>query len=671
MEPADAGLRRGLGVGVLAAAAAELGGAVTRRFVNTSLRLVTATVLLAIAGVLLLGMRPSQARLVSEHVPVPSLPADRPAPNPLRNAYFGELHVHTSYSLDAFVMGVGNGPRVAYRFAKGEELELPELGITKKLGVPLDFAAVTDHAEGLGVYAQCTMPESGTYWDLRCIDMRHPVRATFQWLFNPPNWIGSRKSGYDAGMCGEEGQLCLAAAHSVWQDIENAANEAYEPGRFTTFIGFEFSPGLDQGGMMHRNVIYRGSAVPDTVFTAYDGFVEDLLRWLDLNCTGACQALTIPHNPNYSWGLMFGDRNSDGSAVTRENLLLRARYEKLIEIFQIKGSSECARGLDNNDEQCGFENIWPACKPGEDVPDANGQHARHCVAANDLLRTVLRKGLLDEGKWGFNPYKLGIVGGTDNHAAMPGDTEESARHAAISANRSRHRPSSAPSRLNPGGLTGVWAEENTREAIFDAMKRKETFGTSGTRIRVRLFGGYGFPPDLHLRHDMLEAAYATGVPMGGDLAADPGAAAPAFVVVALRDPNSAPLQRIQIVKGWAAGGSTHEQVYDAACADDLLPDPLTHLCADNDARVDLHTCRFPQDRGAAELAATWTDPDFHADRPAFYYARVLEDPTCRYTTYDAIALNRPVPDGIPATLQERAWTSPIWYSPGAEVASQP
>ncbi len=601
----------------------------------------------------------------------------RPDPNPLRNAYFGETHLHTSLSLDAGVMGTENTPRMAFRFAKGEEVTLGDSNVRQRLVAPLDFAAVTDHAEGMGSYAQCARRDSGSYWSLNCMGMRYQLLLIYPRLFAMVRQIGTQTGSYDESMCGTKGAGCIAAAKGVWEDVQAAANEAYQPGKFTSFIGFEYSPSLDAGGMLHRNVIFRSKHVPDRAFNAFDGFAEDMLRWLDASCQGDCQALSIPHNPNWSWGLMFGELNSNTSPASRDMLALRAKLETLVEVFQAKGSSECAAGLGNNDEQCGFENMWPVCQPGDDKVDpASGLHARRCVGANDMVRNILRKGLLEEQKLGFNPYKLGVVAGTDNHNGTPGDTAEDTYkgHAGSVDNDPRVRLGldsnvisralkATPNLLNPGGLTGVWAEENTREAIFDGMKRKETFGTSGTRLRVRLFGGFGFAPDLHRQPDMVQQAYRLGVPMGGDLKGAAKGQALSLVVWAMRDAHSAPLQRIQVVKGWVAGNATFEKVYDVACSDGIAPDPATGRCRSNGATVNLADCSVSPDKGAAELATTWRDPDFHPDQAAFYYVRVLENPVCRYTQRDANRLGIALPAGVVATIQERAWTSPIWYSP--------
>lgn len=631
---------------------------------------------LGMAGFLLLAQHDPDLVLSATKVAVPPELQMGTAGAAQRNAYFGELHLHTAYSLDSNVFGTKVDPREAYRFAKGEAVEIGRTGVTQRISTPLDFAAVTDHAEGMGMISQCYTPGSGSYWTLDCIGMRYKILVVFPRLFKANVQEGSNRAIYLPGPCGKDGGKCIKAASGVWEDVQNAANEHYQPGKFTTLIGFEYSPTLQRGGMLHRNVIFRGANVPETVFGAADGFVEDLMRWLDTRCTGSCKALAIPHNSNFSWGLMFGDTNADGTPVNRENLALRAKYERLVEVFQGKGSSECARGAGATDEECGFENIFPACTSEHTKIDIKtGQHTPQCVTPNDTVRGTLSKGLADERKWGFNPYKLGIVAATDNHNGLAGDTAERGYkgHAAPNDSTAEMRVGLketivsktlgfSMNNLNPGGLTGVWADQNTRESIWDGLYRRESWGTSGTRVKVRFFGSFDFSANLHTQKDMVKTAYDKGVPMGGDLHSAPAGKAPSFVVWAQRDANSAPLQRLQIVKGWVDGDTTQEQVFDVSCSDGLKPDPKTHRCADNGAKVNLADCSISQDKGAAELATTWTDPEFKPSVSAFYYVRVLENPVCRYSQYDAIQLGVQHPKTQPATIQERAWSSPIWYS---------
>lgn len=595
--------------------------------------------------------------------------------NPNRNAYFGELHLHTTTSLDSNIFGNKMGAREAYRFAKGEEMPIGRTGQTQKITEPLDFAAVTDHAEGLGLMSQCYTKDSGAYWTLDCIGLRYKILPLFPRMVASLKQDGTTLSAYNPVACGFMGKKCKHAAVGVWEDMQSAANEHYQPGKFSTFMGFEYSPTLQNTGMMHRNIIYRGADVPHNVFSASDGFVEDLMRWLDQECTGNCKALSIPHNPNFSWGLMFGDYNSDSRPLRQEDLLLRAKYERLVEVFQAKGSSECASGLMNNDEECAFENIFPVCTPEQEkLNPLNKQHAGRCVSANDMVRTTLRKGLQDEKKWGFNPYQLGLIASTDNHNGLSGDSSEKGYkgHGAPSDSTPEKRlgvESSIVSKtlgfpmaaINPGGLAGVWAERNTRGSIWDALHRRETWGTSGTRVKVRFFGGYDLPADLHTRKDMVPTAYKIAVPMGETLKPSATGQSPSFAVWAVRDIHSAPLQKIQIVKAWVEGDTTQEQVFDVACSDGIEPDPVSHRCADNGAKVNLKDCSISEDKGAAELANTWKDPTFKPEQSAFYYVRVLENPVCRFSQRDAIEKNLPHPAGFAQTIRERAWTSPIWY----------
>lgn len=606
--------------------------------------------------------------------------AEHPAPNPLRNAYFGDLHVHTSYSLDAYSMGNRNDPRAAYRYGRGEAVTLPG-GIQSQLRTPLDFMAVTDHDIWLGEVAICNDPNDAAYHSEVCEGLRsseqHPKESSKSMLAlagglwkNPPE--------RSATICGsgtsDENNKCFQRARNVWQQIQKNADEFYAPGKFTTFAGFEWTAGFKRLGMLHRNVIFRGGRYPDSVFSAVElrNSPELLWQWLERDCTGDCQVISIPHNTNFGWGIALDSKNSDGTPFTSEGLARRAKTEPLAEIFQIKGNSECAPGLGTSDEQCNFEQLWKACKPGQDA---------YCAVARDYVRDAVKRGLVIEEKYGVNPFKYGFIGSTDTHSAAPGSTEEGkwTGGGALSDITPEQRLNTSlvedlPLKdimFNPGGLAAVWAEENTRESIFDALKRRETFATSGTRIRVRFFGGWNYPSSLHKSKNLIEQAYKDGVPMGGDLPAKASSNAPHFVIWATKDPNSANLQKLQIIKGWAEGGETHEEVYDVACSDGLKPNPSTHRCADNGAKVDLTNCAYSKDKGTTELSTTWTDPNFKAADRAFYYARVFENPTCRWSTYDAIKLKAKLPEGYPAVIQERAWSSPIWYEPGvAQVASK-
>jgi hypothetical protein len=605
-----------------------------------------------------------------------AVPAD-----PLKQAYFGELHLHTNHSFDSFIFGNPIGPNEAYRFAQGEPVTFYG-GMTRQLDRPLDFAAVTDHAEFLGELRLCTSPGSEVYETEMCASMRANNMAAFAKLATS---VTARKRMAD--VCHEDGGLCIATADSLWTQVRLTANRHYKPGTFTTLIGYEFSANAptakftnmdnktkaDVPGMLHRNVIFRSDVVPDRAFSAYDGSGEDMHRWMEANCTGACRVLAIPHNINYSWGRFFWDgRNSDATPWSKEILERRARVEPLIEIFQIKGSSECMAGVGLTDEECGFENAVAACQPGEE----DG-----CASANAMVRNGLVKGLKIEDEIGVNPFKYGFIAATDSHNGNPGDTREDVYPGhlggqdATMGKRLGYLDAPGPdgrhekakkfgfTMYNPGGLAGVWAPKNTRGAIWDALHRRETFGTSGTRIKVRFFGSFAYPGDLHRRPDMVSMAYAKGVPMGGDLKGAGKGRAPRFVVQATRDPESAPLQKVQIVKGWVENGELKSRTFDVVCSDGIRPDRRTGICADNGAKVDPKTCTPVQAKGAAQLAATWTDPEFDASKRAVYYVRVLENPTCRWSARDALKLDVPHAPKFSAAIRERAWTSPIWYSP--------
>ena len=589
-------------------------------------------------------------------------------PNPLRNAYFGDLHVHTSWSLDAWTLGhpMDNDPSVAYRYGRGEVIRAPDGTVRGQLRVPLDFMAVTDHDNFLGEVQLCRTPGDAAYDSDVCREMRGGGLRVFQQFRIR---IGSARN---AELCGsaEPGpdNVCDRRAAHQWRRVREIADAFYEPGRFTTFTAFEFTASdRATGGWLHRNVFFRGEEIPEwggaSVTMAHSP--ERLWEWLEQACTGRCQALAIPHNTNYGMGVALASNDSDGSPFTEAILRRRARLEPLIEIHQVKGNSECSAGLLTSDEECNFELLFEPCAPGQD--QAGDQPAPGCAMASNFARNALKTGLAVEAEHGVNPFKYGFVGSTDDHKSEGGSTDEATWPGHYFGEIGAAAPAYATPRNNPGGLAGVWAEENTREAIFDALRRRETFATSGTRIRVRFFGGWSLPAGLHAGRSLVEEAYAAGVPMGADLPArPPDAGAPDFVVWAARDANGANLQKIQIVKGWTdADGGLRERVHDAACADGTAPDPAAGRCADAGARVNLADCNYSGDVGAAELSTTWTDPDFDPAQRAFYYVRVLENPTCRWTTHRALAAGTELPGGVPATVKERAWSSPIWYTPEA------
>ena len=603
--------------------------------------------------------------------------AQQTTANPTKNAYFGDLHVHTAYSLDAFSMGNRNDPRQAYRYGRGEQVPLPG-GHNAQLRLPLDFMAVTDHDIWLGEVSLCNDPNSDAYKteicnELRTSDQPHPGSGTRMiWRFAAES--AKKPSERDKEICGSTetgpGTPCYERAISVWKQIQKNADDFYAPGKFTTFPAFEWTANLDRIGMLHRNVIFRGKDLPDSIASAVqlNNSPERLWNWLQTKCTGECEVISIPHNTNFGWGIALDTKNSDGTPFTKDILQQRSKSEPLIEIHQIKGNSECAPGLGTNDEQCNFEQLFQACKAGQQA---------FCAVARDYVRNALKSGLLVDEQFGINPFKYGFIGSTDTHSSNPGSVDEkgwtggadlgdaSAEQRLQAAAKTEDNFPIKPLAFNPGGLAGVWAEENTRDSIFGALKRRETFATSGPRIKVRFFAGWNYPQDLNHHRELLTIAYRDGVPMGADLPSSHAQKSPRFVAWASEDPDGPALQKLQIVKGWTSDGQTFEQIYDVACSDGLTPDRKTHRCPNNGATVDLSTCQASLHKGAAELSATWTDPSFDNTERAFYYVRVIANPSCRWSTYDALEAGQRPPASVPATVQERAWSSPVWYTPQA------
>jgi hypothetical protein len=590
-------------------------------------------------------------------------PSQVKAPNPLRNAYFGDLHVHTTYSFDAFIFTNRTTPDDAYRYAKGESIKHPTGFEFQLQSGPLDFQAVTDHGIFIGVLRAMADPSQEISKDPRAAFLTGATtveesRAVFGGLRD--------LAGPDGRP--EVGTLERDVMRSAWQEIIDAAERHYEPGTFTTFIGYEFTAAPDDQNL-HRNVIYRGSAAPEIPFSWIDSQnPEDLWAWMDEHRANGIEAMAIPHNSNGSNGQMFRLETFDGDPLDAAYAEMRMRNEPIVEVSQVKGTSEVHPLLSPNDEWADFE-IFPY-KIATTIPSE---------PAGSYVRDAYMNGLVFEEEQGFNPFRFGIIGSTDTHNS--GGTPEEYNFLSKVGNLDatpelRGSVPLATPRSDGGrysdtyykwwgasGLAGVWAEENTRESIFDAMRRKETFATSGPRIRIRFFAGYGFDDELISDPEMVAKAYAGGVPMGADLVGE-GNSAPGFLVWTSRDPNSAPLQRMQIVKGWVEDGQAQEQVFDVACSDGLVPDPASHRCPDNGAEVDLSDCSISEGLGAAELETLWSDPGFDADQRAFYYVRVLENPTCRWSTWDAIRTGVEPREDLHATIQDRAWSSPIWFVPG-------
>jgi|TARA_B110000971_G_scaffold120410_1_gene123293 hypothetical protein len=600
-----------------------------------------------------------------------------PEANAERNAYFGDLHVHTTYSFDAFAFGTIATPYDAYRYATGEAITHPA-GFELKLRQPLDFYAVTDHAGFLGAAAEAA--DTSTEFS------RNPVVSVMNNLNVDGNRnlesIPARRSifrtflrGLNRGvLAGNVSRDKLdAITRDAWADTIAAAEQFNNPGKFTTFVGYEFT--ASRGGGLHRNVIFRsGDKVPAAPFSIlHSRNPENLWDWMDDLRSQGIEALGIPHNSNASNGQMFSLTDWAGNPMDDDYAEQRLRNEPLMEITQVKGTSETHPILSDNDEWAGFE-ISASRIASSVYSEPKGSYARDALLA----------GLAFEDHGISNPYKFGFIGSSDTHTGAISDDESNFfSKLGLFDSNAELRGSIPLIESNPdepevvdgvsyapgsydkwgaSGVVGVWAEENTRDAIYDALRRKETFATSGPRIKVRFFAGFDYDEAMLDENDAITRAYAEGVSMGSDLVAQ-NAGTPNFIVWAAQDVSSAPLQRLQIIKGWTVEGEHNEKVYDVACSDGGSIDPNTQRCIDNGANVNLENCSVTANVGAPELKTVWSDPDFDPSVRAFYYARVLENPTCRWSTWDALRTGVAPRSDLPSTIQERAWSSPIWVSP--------
>jgi hypothetical protein len=599
----------------------------------------------------------------------------------LRRPHFGDLHVHTTYSLDASTQDTRNTPADAYRFARGEKLGIQpynadgEAQRSIQLGRPLDFAAVTDHGELFGEVAICRTPGLPGYDSLPCTIYRGWPRLAF-FMMNGRASMGKRYS-----FCGEDGQGCLDAAKGPWKVMQDAAEAAYDRSsvcQFTSFVAYEWtgSGGTDASNL-HRNVVFKNAAVPPRPISFVDD-TDPRVLWgeLDSQCKSAgtgCDVMVIPHNSNLSAEKMWLLANDDGTPFTEEQARAQADAQPLVEIYQHKGESECLLGAGTTDELCNFEQL-----PYDTMRGVMREADRRTPGSNNFARSILAEGLKQHAANGANPFPMGIIASTDTHLGTPGYVNERAHAGHGGAGPPvTEVPRGLTDRIefSPGGLAVVWAEENSRDALFAGLKRRETYGTSGPRMEVRFFGGWDYPADLCELSDVAGVGYAMGVPMGGELNYSSAASlnatstAPTFVAAALKDVGNpgepgVDLQRIQVVKLWVEDGEAREQVLDVAGD------------ANNGASVDEATCT-PQGTGFDSLCSVWSDPDFSVDEHALYYARVVENPSCRWSTYicneHQVDCSEPgsVPDELaaccdtnyPKTIQERAWTSPIWYTP--------
>jgi len=583
--------------------------------------------------------------------------------------FFGDTHLHTSYSTDAGLFGNKLGPDEAYRFAKGE-MVTSSTGVRARLLRPLDFLVVSDHAENLGLAPMISESNPGLLendWGKKIHDLVKAGKLGEAYSM----WGGQVTKKEDP----LEGKDDLAG--SMWERITSAAETHYDPGKFTAFIGFEWTS-TPSGNNLHRNVIFRDDKkLADRIlpFSVYDSDdPEDLWKWMAAyeEKTGG-HLLAIPHNGNLSNGLMFDDATlTTRKRLNRDYAERRMRWEPLYEVIQTKGDGEAHPVLSPSDEFADYE-TWDKGSFGS-AKDVD-------MLPREYAREAYKRGLQYEKKLGVNPFKFGMIGSTDAHTSLATTTADN-YFGKISA----VEPSDKPIRFeemitgylpdpkgrdyairhyqtSAAGLAAVWARENTREALWDAMKRKEVFATTGTRLRVRVFAGYDFQPEEVDRWDFAKQGYSRGVPMGGDLHKAPKGSAPVLMIRALRDPDGANLDRVQVIKGWMdKKGRTDEKVFDVAWSDDRKINAKGKLPPVGNT-VNVKDASYTNSIGDPILFAYWKDKDFDPAQRAFYYVRVLEIPTPRWTVYDAKFFGVKLPKGVPTSVQERAYTSPVWYTP--------
>lgn len=578
--------------------------------------------------------------------------------NPLKNAYFGQTHLHTGWSFDEAFYNVRVGPENAYKHARGEKVKHP-YGYDVQLKLPLDFMVVSEHAEYMGVLIQMYDPNNPL--------SKHPLAK--QLVESGNDEAKSTKGFYTLvsqtiqpdGTTKPDSTLNTSSLKkSVWDAYIKITNDFYEPGKFTTLAGYEWSSQPNMSNL-HRNVIFRSTDNLPTPFSYFDSQIpEDLWEWMDFQRNNGTELLAIPHNGNLSNGIMFALEDSYGNPISKDYAETRMRNEKLTEIIQTKGQSETHPLMSPNDEFSGFE-IWtkPVAGPGTVK-----------VVETNYVRNAFRNGMLMKKKLGVNPFKYGVVGGGDIHTSIVSheEYEHSGEHNLKSSTpeaRLLNIVPNEPSKIEQGtaGLSCVWAEENTRESIYDAMERKETWATSGPRITIRVFGGYDFGNTQPSDSNWAEIGYKNGAPMGSDIPKNSDGKPVKLMIWALKGPNSGNLDRVQVVKGWIdSEGNSQEKIYNVAWGGDRKLDANGKLPNVGNT-VDIPNASYTNTIGSPELKTVWTDPDFDASQQAFYYLRVLEIPTPRWSTYDAKVLGIEPPKDFPATIQERAWSSPIWYTP--------
>ena len=614
--------------------------------------------------------------------------ASKSAPNPYKNAYFGDLHVHTENSFDAYTFGTIASPNDAYKYARGKAIKHPT-GYLIQLSRPLDFYAVTDHGIFMGIIKEAadTTSKISRYELAKPLhNLNENVNSDILSIISRANKFRpfAQKLGNSIQDGTIDAKLLQEVSSNVWQKTIKAADQAYVPGTFTTFAAYEYTSSVEiYDNYLHRNVIFRGTKnLPKKLFTRGDSLnPEDLWDWMDGLRKNGIESLAIPHNSNISGGAAFPLTYYNGDPIDEDYAVQRANNEPLVEVTQAKGTSETHPLLSKNDEWASFE--IPVEKQAKLLENAKGSY----------VRDAYLRGLSLSKKGITNPYKFGLTAASDTHVAGGSYSEETffskigvldgtpelrgsvPFNWALAKAAKIFRPE-AFAEINgkdylafsdrligfsASGLTGVWAKENTREEIYDAFRRKETFATSGPRIKIRFFSGYEFEDSDLKDLNLLETAYSNNLSMGSTINIEEGKE-PRFFVWAISDPLGAPLQRVQIIKGWLEDGLHKEKVFDVACSDGLSVDPLTNRCPDNKAKVNLTDCAISNDKGDSEIKTFWKDPDFLEDQEAFYYSRVLENPVCRWSTWDAMRAGESPRSDISATIQERAWSSPIWFN---------
>ena len=588
------------------------------------------------------------------------------------HVYFGDTHLHTAFSADAGMTGTTVGPDDAYRFAEGQTV-VSSTGVPARLNRALDFLVISDHAENLGLPIAIRKGDPrllASEWGRKVHE--EAVKGTIEGATHAYTMWMTKVDALQNPLADQ-----AEMQGTMWHELTAAAERHNAPGRFTALIGFEWTL-TPEGNNLHRNVIFRdGKDKADQIvpLSAYDTQdPERLWDWMEAyeQATGG-HVLAIPHNGNLSNGLMFDDvRLGSGGRFDRAYAERRMRFEPLYEVTQIKGDSETHPLLSPDDQFANFER-WDRGSFGTQAKTPD-------MLPREYAREALKRGLAYQAKLGANPFKFGMIGSTDSHTGLASTEEDN-----FFGKVAMLEPSAEPRRFNEpitgrfsndtslqevhrmasaSGLAAVWAKENTREAIWDALARKEAYATTGTRMTVRVFAGFDFKASDLERSDFAEQGYRRGVPMGGDLKAAPTGRAPTLLIRAMRDARGANLDRVQVVKGWLdTAGQTHEKVYDVAWSDGRKIDPKTGRLAPVGNTVDVSEASYTNSIGAASLDAYWRDPGFDPRQLAFYYVRVLEIPTPRWTTYDAKFFHEPVPKDVPATIQERSYTSPIWYSP--------